>query len=315
MAGNLEPISLGINQSGPCSVHNLQIVSLSPLVIKGVILLMKISSKAVFCMILVLLVVLGLIFMMSYFKFQTTLATLIQNRLTVISITMGESIESAIDLGLELGEMLTADAVIARAKRNDRGIVSIQIFDNNGQILYSTKKGMAGINVPPFVLQALEGSDGRAWRLDRGNSFVNGVSLLNSFDQLIGGIVLTYSKDVYNTKVTALTNSLTRKSILIFVGFAILAFIGIKLGFRGLGRYADSIESSYERVQEDGDSVGTIDGAGLPAAASAETIVRRDNFDEKLCTIKDNLSEATKVMREFERTVLKTPAGATPPDV
>jgi hypothetical protein len=265
-------------------------------------------------MILVLLVVMGLIFMMSYFKFQTTLATLIQNRLTVISITMGESIESAIDLGLGLGEMSTAEAVIVRAKRNDPEIASIQIFDNNGQILYSTQKGMAGINVPPHVLQALEESDGRAWQLDRGDSFVNGVSLLNSFDQMIGGIVLTYSKDAYNTKVAALTNSLTRKFILIFVGFSILAFMGIKLGFRGLGRYADSIESSYERVQEDGDNVCTIDVAGLSAATSAEVMIRMDDFDEKLCTIKDNLSEATKDMHELERTVLKTPAGETQPD-
>jgi len=158
---------------------------------------MKISSKALISMILVLFIVMGLIFMMSYFKFQTTLATLIQNRLAVISITMGESIESAIDLGLGLGEMRTAEEVIARAKRDDPGIVSIQIFDDKGQILYSTEKEMAGTNVPSYVLQAPEESDGRAWRLDRGNSFVNGVSLLNSFDQMIGGIVLTYSKDAY----------------------------------------------------------------------------------------------------------------------
>ncbi|MEE9530846.1 MAG: hypothetical protein V3W52_07635, partial [Syntrophobacteria bacterium] len=104
-------------------------------------------------------------------------------------------------------------------------------------------------------------------------------------------------------------------SILIFVGFSILAFIGIKLGFRGLGRYADSIESSYERIQEDGENVGTIDGAGLPAVASAEEMIRMDDFDEKLCTINDNLSEATKDMHELERTVLKTPAGAAQPDV
>jgi len=276
---------------------------------------MKISSKALISMILVLFIVMGLIFMMSYFKFQTTLATLIQNRLIVISITMGESIESAIDLGLGLGEMRTAEEVIARAKRDDPGIASIQIFDDKGQILYSTQKGMAGTNVPPYVLQAPEKSNDRAWRLDRGNYFVNGVSLLNSFDQMIGGIVLTYSKDAYNTKVAALTNSLTRKSILIFVGFAILAFIGIKLGFRGLGRYADSIESSYERIQEDGDAVCTIDLSGLPAAASAEAMIRMDDLDEKLCKIRDNLSEATKDMHELEGGVLKTPAGAAQPDV
>ena len=101
-------------------------------------------------MILVLFIVMGLIFMMSYFKFQTTLATLIQNRLTVISITMGESIESAIDLGLRLAEMRTAEEVIARAATTPPGIASIQIFDNNGQILYSTQKEMAGTKCLPM---------------------------------------------------------------------------------------------------------------------------------------------------------------------
>ncbi|KPK03768.1 MAG: hypothetical protein AMJ56_18540 [Anaerolineae bacterium SG8_19] len=276
---------------------------------------MKISSKAIVSMILVLMIVMGLIFMMSYFKFQTTLEALIQNRLSVISITMGESIESAIDLGLGLGEMRTAEEVIARAKRNDPGIASIQIFDSNGQILYSTQKEMAGTNVPPYVLQALQESDDQAWWLDRGNYFVNGVSLLNSFDQMIGGIVLKYPKDAYNTKVAALTHSLTRKSILIFVGFAILAFIGIKLGFRGLSRYAESIESSYQRIQEEGDAVCTIDLSGLPAAASAESMIRMDDLDEKLCKIRDNLSEATKDMHELEGAALKISAGAAQPEV
>ena len=271
---------------------------------------MKISSKAMISMILVLLIVMGLIFMMSYFKFQTTLATLIQNRLSVISITMGESIESAIDLGLGLGELRSAEEVIARAKRSDPGVTSIQIFDNNGHILYSTQKEMVGTNVPPYVLHASKESDGRAWRLDRSNYFVNGVSLLNSFDQLIGGIVLTYPKDTYNTKVAALTHSLTRKTILIFAGFAILAFIGIKVGFRGLSRYGDSIESSYERIQEHGDNVCTIDLSGLPAAASAEALIRMDGLDEKLCKIRENLSEAIEDMDEFEGAMLHTSARA-----
>lgn len=261
-------------------------------------------------MILVLLIVMGLIFMMSYFKFQTTLATLIQNRLTVSSITMGESIESAIDLGLGLREMRTAEQVLARAKRNDPGIASIHIFDNNGQILYSTQKEMTGTNVPPYVLQALGDSDDQSWWLDRGGYFVNGVSLLNSFDQMLGGIVLTYPKDAYNTKVAALTHSLARKSILIFAGFAMLAFIGIKFGFRGLSRYAESIESSYQRIQEDGDAVCTIDLSGLPAAASTEPRIRMDDLDEKLCKIRDNLSEATKDMHELEGGVLKASSGS-----
>jgi hypothetical protein len=173
---------------------------------------------------------------------------------------------------------------------------------------------MAGRDAPPYVLQAQEKADGRVWWLDRGDYFVNGVSLLNSFDQTIGGIVLQYPKDAYNTKVAALAHSLTRKTILVFVSFAILAFIGIKLGFRGLRRYADSIETAYKRIQEDGDNVCTLDLSGLPASASAEATIRMDDLDTQLCKIRDNLSEATQDMHEFEGAVLKTSAGEAQPD-
>ena len=114
--------------------------------------------------------------------------------------------------------------------------------------------------------------------------------------------------------MAALAHSLTRKTVLIFVGFAILAFVGIELGFRGLRRYADSIETAYKRIQEDGDNVCTLDLSGLPAAASAEVTIRMDDLDAQLCKIRDNLSEATKDMHEFEGAVLKTSAGGAQPD-
>jgi hypothetical protein len=144
---------------------------------------------------LVLLVVMGLLFMMSYFKFQTTLTTLIQNRLTVVGITISDSIHSAVDLGLALREVRTADTLIDRAKLSDPGIESIEIYDPSGRILYSTQEGKANGTVPDEFLQVQKGADGRTWGLDTGNVFVSGVALVNSFGQPIGGVVLTYSKE------------------------------------------------------------------------------------------------------------------------
>jgi hypothetical protein len=40
-----------------------------------------------------------------------------------------------------------------------------------------------------------------------------------------------------------------------------------------------------------------------------------DDLDEKLCKIRDNLSEATKDMHELEGGVVKPPAGGAQPEV
>jgi len=61
--------------------------------------------------------------------------------------------------------------------------------------------------------------------------------------------------------------------------------------------------------------VCTKDLSGLPAADSAEVMIRMKDLDEKLCKIRDNLSEATKDMHELEGAVSKIPAGAAQPDV
>lgn len=249
------------------------------------------------CTMLVLLVVMGLLFMMSYFKFQTTLTTLIQNRLTVVGITISESIHSAVDLGLALREVRTADTLIDRAKLSDPGIESIEIYDPSGRILYSTQEGKANGTVPDDFLQVQKDADGRTWGLDMGNVFVSGVSLVNSFGQPIGGVVLTYSKEGFDAQVATLTFSLARDTLLILAGFALLAFIGIKLGFRDLTRDMDNIRASLQRHRSDEPKLLAV---RAPHAAAKPTILQVADFDERLSIIQNNVSEARNELDELE---------------
>jgi uncharacterized protein YebE (UPF0316 family) len=86
-------------------------------------------------MIVLLLFVMSLLFMLSFFKFQTILTNLIANRLSATSPAIYESIESAIDLGLGLGELQNTESVIAWVQHNNPGILSIDIFNSRGTIL------------------------------------------------------------------------------------------------------------------------------------------------------------------------------------
>ena len=66
---------------------------------------MNVLTKSILCMLVLLLFVMSLLFMLSLFKFQTILTNLIENRLSATSPAIYESIESALDLGLGLGEI------------------------------------------------------------------------------------------------------------------------------------------------------------------------------------------------------------------
>jgi hypothetical protein len=252
---------------------------------------MTISSKTFTCTVVLLAVVLGLLVMLSYFKFQTTLTGLIQNRLAGVNITIEESIHSAIDLGLTLRQVRTASALIARAKQNDPGIQSIEIFDPNGHVLYSTQEGPVNRTVSTEILQTQQKATDRRWGLDTGQTFVSGILLVNSFDQPVGAVAITYAKAGFDAQVAALTHSLIRNSILVLVGLAVLAALGIKLGFRDLSRDMDNIRASLEKRK----------GGRLAAGAILEVA----DFDEKLSAIENNMAQAMTGLDDVEDVMSK----------
>lgn len=209
-------------------------------------ILVAASTKAFVCSILLMLVVMGLLFMMSVFKFQSTLTGLVQNRLTVVGESIADSLEGAVDLGLSLFELHTADDLIARARENDPGIEAIDIFDPRGRVLFSTAPDRVGNPVTAKVVETQARTEGRNWGFEDDVLFASGVTLTDSIGQTIGGVLFTYSKAEFRVKVRELTTTLLRNMTLIFSVFAPLAFFGIRMGFRGLDLYMGQIDRAME---------------------------------------------------------------------
>ena len=254
-------------------------------------------------MIVLLLFVMGLLFMLSSFKFQTVLTNLIANRLGATSPAIYESIEGALDLGLELGEIQNTESVISWVQQNNPGIRSIDIFNIKGEILYSTEKQRVEQAAAPHILENLKTASGHFSQVELEASFLSAFKLLNNYNQRVGGGSILYSKDDYNAQVIKFNNSLLLKSAVIFIAFALLASLGIMVAFRGLRNYLKSIEASHDKIRDSeatGQNVCFIDINGLPAGASENALIRMDDFDERLCTIERNLATATAALDTIE---------------
>jgi MFS family permease len=254
-------------------------------------------------MLVLLLFVMTLLFTLSSFKFQTVLSSLIANRLSATSPAIYESIEGAIDLGLGLGEIQNTDKVIARVQQNSAGIQSIDVFNIQGKILYSTEKQHLGQAVAAHIFDFLNTSAEHSSQMDSDANFLSVFKLINSYDQRVGGGLITYSKDDYNRQVTHFKNSLLLKAGLIFSAFAILAAIGIVIAFRGLRKYLNSIEGSHDKIRNSkaaGQNVCFIDTNGLPAGAAENALIRMEDFDDRLCKIERNIANATRALDTLE---------------
>lgn len=267
---------------------------------------MRASGKAYLCLVLLMLVVMSLLFMMSVFRFQTTLTHLVQSRLTVVGESIADSLEGAVDLGLALYELRTADALITRAKENDPGIEAIDIFDPAGQILYSTASGHAGDVVSAQVLEVQDRAEGRTWGLDDKAAFSSGVILTDSIGQTIGGVLFTYSKAGFAAKVAVLTESLVWNIAVIGVVFAGLAFFGIRLGFRDLDRYMGRIDEAMKALSD-----AAVDAdQGSTAAAPEDALPDPEVLERKMRAVAHQLARARDEIDALDRAVPEPSGGS-----
>ncbi len=244
---------------------------------------MSITSKMTVYTVLVIAMVSSLLLMMNYFKFQNILSNVTSSRLAVVNQTLEDSISNAVNLGLALDEIQISQSIIDRAKKSDKDIQSIDVFDANGQVLFSTRDGGNKTKIAAGVLEKLikikpANNVTNEWNNTTDEAFVLGVTLYNSFDRAIGGIVLNYDKSQYNGQVAAMLKELLTATGFILFGAAILAFIGIGFGFRQLRRSYAAMDAALSNVR---------DGTAF-TTAEPDT----NSFDYKLKRIAGNVDEA-----------------------
>lgn len=250
---------------------------------------MNITTKMTVYTTCILALVLGLLLTMNYFKYGNILTDVTTSRLEVINKNLGFSLSRATNLGLALNELQFADTLLKRAKESDPAIREIQVFDINGKVLFSTGERTAEGRVDERIVGLLKparGQDTTEWVAHTNEQFVAGISLYNSFDRAIGGIVLRYDRAGYNTLVGEVLEKLMVVTAVLLAISALVALIGISFGFRELRHTYASMQAALAIVRAPGSHVAD-------ATEDQETA----DFGEKLESVTKTMDEA---MTEIE---------------
>jgi len=231
--------------------------------------------------------VLGLVTLLSYFKFESSLTTLAERRIGLIVEQARASIESVMRLGLKLEDIEAVRGVVEEARRRDPRIENIYVFrTDNARNIFSSDPTAIDAAVDPRWLGAQKASAHGLWRIQSGSRAVVGRRLDSSLAEGIGGIVVVYSLADVLARIATMRNNLILAAAVIFAGFGMVALVSaffVTRGFRhAVGSLADAM----------GAADAPVAGASLPASlqksvdgfrdAATEAHLHLDRFEATL---------------------------------
>jgi hypothetical protein len=199
----------------------------------------------------------GMAGLLNYFKYRSTAAHLVQERLVVTGQVIENSIQSSLALGLQFSDIGTLPGTLDRERATDDLIQGIDIFDTDGQVLYSTDKLRAARPAPQAWTAAIKRVGEANWFVSDGSESAAGISIQNNFGLTIGYLALRYSDERLNNTVHAVGRELALSAFVVFALASLLASLAL---LAVMGRLDDDVRTLEAALR----AVDTPRGASAP---------------------------------------------------
>lgn len=195
---------------------------------------------------------------LSVYKFETTFSKILTARFEFQLEEMRRNVEAKLDLGLTLANLSGISQMFEERLASNAQIVSIELFDATGTVLYSTDPSFVGDLVAQQWVDAWHTSkEHMVWVLEDANAGVVGRSLQNSLGQNIGAIVLKYSRHLIDKTVSNLARHLAIDGAIASLSLVVIGLIGVVCLIRKpcmqlgvLTRMADSLADPGMKTPE-----------------------------------------------------------------
>lgn len=206
----------------------------------------------------------GMAGLLNYFKYRATATAIIKDRLLVTGRSIDNSIQSSLALGLQFADIGTLPGTMQRERATDDLILSIDIFDNDGRMLYSTDSLRMDRPVPAHWVEAAHRAGEDGWFTEHQDESAAGMKIENNFGLTMGHLVLRYSSERVSESIHAVGRQLALSSLLMFLASAGLSSLALMRVMNKLERDIGAAERSLQAGGVAG-SIGTTRGPFGPA--------------------------------------------------
>jgi predicted MFS family arabinose efflux permease len=153
-------------------------------------------------------------------KFIATWDTLEDSRIELVVNDLKSTLETGLDLGLQLGELENAQAAINFEAAADPAIASISLYGENGEIVFHTGPALA----TPAIPHQWKSQTQPHWRMLDGDGLIVAHSLHTAGGANAGSMILRYSRLQRDMIIDTLTSSLRSASAVVITLTALVAF-------------------------------------------------------------------------------------------
>jgi hypothetical protein len=195
---------------------------------------------------------------LNFYKFQSTLEELLRSRFAFLLRDMRNTLETGIDLGLPLRNLDNVQELIRIQAARDPDILSIEIFDAQGTVLFSTDTSFLGDLVAASWLDHWHRATSEIWGLREADANTLAITLEDNLGQVAGAIALRSSRRLENEILYRMGLRLATASAAVIllataagalVGFLILGptrrrLLAMEAGTRGLLRQPSALAAS-----------------------------------------------------------------------
>ena len=185
---------------------------------------------------LILALALSLTGLMNHYKYRKFLADLLRDRHALVLQEIGHSIEASLALGLAIDALPGANSTLQTNISRHPQILSIEMFDETGTVLYSADESLRGDLVTEEWASAWNLGDEPVWARVERDAHVVGLRVHNSLGHSVGSLALRYSRADFDADVRAMGLRIATLCAGVLVVFASLGAALTVLFTRGLRR-------------------------------------------------------------------------------
>ncbi|GEM_PF-2516840 len=237
----------------------------------------SLTAQIVIAITAIVFLALALTSFLNYFKFERSFSIFLSSRFEAVLQDMKNSVETSLALGLPLNALRNTQPLIEREKNQDDQILSIEVFEFDGNVVFATDRSFVGDLISEQWLETRKLSqDQNHWSLREDDALVIGVPLVNSLDIEVGGIALRFSRAFYDQTLRDMMLDLLKSAAMILLITVAGAAVGSSLLLKNTSRSFSSMASALRSVLKERKSVletssHTIHAASHTAMAAQST--------------------------------------------
>ncbi len=231
---------------------------------------------------------------LSIHKFERTFADFLTSRFQFVVNDVRQRIETQLDLGLALVSLENITEEMEAYLRSDEQILSIEVFDETGTVLFSTDPSFVGDLVSEdWVITWRSNRNKALWSALESDAGVVGVPLRNNLSQDVGSLALRYSREFLDRSVSEQIERLLLVGVAVGIVIVLLSFFGCSALLRGASQDLKIMGSAMEDITK----------RKKDSTVLQKTLARHPEFaafSDSVLGAQDTLDSATKEIHQLD---------------